>query len=322
MKLNPTAKKYLLNALKIVATVLPFLLIFGSSKMEVILSLTKSIPWQNITAIIFLTIFTIAIQGFRWWYLLRVFISDISIFRVLEVHFKATFYSIAVPSSIAQDVIRAALFSRESDYKIAWGASWVARVIGMTAYIPVALTGWLLIDKTGMPQWINFALIGVFVAIIVAISFSFSKRFTRPIRGITQKFIPAHISSILEKVREGIYMYRGKFIPMAIASLITLALLGLCLLNTILIVKTICGHAYWRECFFFIPAIETAVVSLPITPNGMGIREGLSYFFLKIYLHFTPEQISLYVLFSIMIVSLKLVGCFAFLPGFIRNRKK
>ena len=312
-------KKNLINIAKLLATVLPFILILGTSKFDKIASLSKNIPLESLVLIAAISLSGMALQGIRWWYLLRVFIKDIPLGKVLQVHFKAIFYSIAVPSALAQDVIRAALFSRESDYKVAWGASWVARVLGMAAYIPIALTGWLLIDKSMIPGWINYALIGIFVIIAVTLMLSFSKKLTRPLRGIVNKIIPLRIMTIMENIREGIYMYRGKILPMAVASVLTLIMQVLCVSLAVMILDAVSGHFFWKECFFFIPAIETAVVSVPITPNGMGIREGLTYFFMQIYLHLSPEQISLYVIFSILVTSLKLAGCISFLPDLFKK---
>jgi hypothetical protein len=59
---------------------------------------------------------------------------------------------------------------------------------------------------------------------------------------------------------------------------------------------------------FFIPLIEMAVISVSLTPNGMGLREAMLSLFLLQYLGFTPEQLGIYVFLNFAGILIRIVG--------------
>jgi hypothetical protein len=78
------------------------------------------------------------------------------------------------------------------------------------------------------------------------------------------------------------------------------------------------GEWHFKEALFFIPVIEMLVISLPFTPNGIGIREGfLSVFFLQ-FLGKTSEQLGVYVTICFLAIVLKVVG---FIPVVLKKRR-
>jgi hypothetical protein len=50
------------------------------------------------------------------------------------------------------------------------------------------------------------------------------------------------------------------------------------------------------------------VVSVPLTPNGMGIREAMFSLFLINFLDFSAEQVGAFVLISFLGVALRIAG--------------
>ena len=76
------------------------------------------------------------IQGIRWWVLLKAFVPKLRMGEALLYHFRGAFYSIVLPSGAAQDILRAAMISRNIDYAIAWGATWLCKILGILVLSP------------------------------------------------------------------------------------------------------------------------------------------------------------------------------------------
>jgi hypothetical protein len=75
-----------------------------------------------------------------------------------------------------------------------------------------------------------------------------------------------------------------------------------------------------NSCLAFIPLIEIACVALPITPNGIGIREPLSALMFK-QMGLSVEQLGIYIAMYYFAFSLKLVGGLPLLCDLIKRRK-
>jgi hypothetical protein len=83
----------------------------------------------------------------------------------------------------------------------------------------------------------------------------------------------------------------------------------------------ITGKLLIFECMAFIPMIELLCIAIPLTPNGLGIRESLlGIMFLHIGL--SPGQLGIYILFGFYSIALKLFGGIPVLLGFTKMSKE
>ena len=263
-------------------------------------------PW-TLPAIIVVGLFLILLQGIKWWLLLRAFIPAISLKEALNYHFKGMYYSIALPTSAAQDVVRTVLLSRKNDYAVGWGATWIARISGLIILVMISFYGILTIDKNILPPGIFQMLLFISAAILLLLVFSFSKSSTQHFKKIFRKLIPKKFLLVVENVRDGIYFYRNKKQHLILVLLITVIIQVLFVFNAVLIIKGITGKYYIAECMAFIPLIEIVCLSLPLTPNGIGIRDGLTaLMFHQIAL--PAEQLGTYIILGFTAILLKLTG--------------
>jgi len=251
---------------------------------------------------------------------MRAFLRGLSLAMVMKVHFKSLFYSIVLPTSAAQDVVRAALLSTRDDYPIVWGASWVCRLLGLFALLGLSVLGLAMMGISAVPSWVVYTIAAIGLVLLGLAILSFSKSLTRHLRGITSRLLPAGITTVIEQIRQAVYLYRTAMPRVGAAFVISVAVQVLVVLNAVVLIKGIAGTFFFKECTFFIPAIEIVVVSLPLTPNGMGIREALLSLFLMSSVGFSPEQIGVYVLIGLLGILLRTVGIVPVLYDWLRHR--
>ena len=87
------------------------------------------------------------------------------------------------------------------------------------------------------------------------------------------------------------------------------------------VILAITGRLFFLECLAFIPCIEILTMSIPLTPNGLGIREALSKLMLN-FIGLTDEQVGVYVLLGFFSISLKLVGGIPSAFDLLKNRPR
>ena len=292
---------------KYVLAAVPIVWIFHIIDLDKLGSSLRSTEVWTVPVMAVLIVLLMVLQGVKWWMLLRAFLPHLSIAEVLSCHFKGIYYSIFLPTSAAQDVVRTVLLARSSDYGIVWGATWLARISGLMVMLALSVYGMFTIDAASGPPGtgVLLALSGAVIGGMGIISFS--KRFTRGLRMTGAKLLPRKVMATIEHVREGIYRYRDKRSCLVQVLLVTVIAQSLMVLNAVFLIRGITGRFYFAECFTYIPLIEIVCLSVPLTPNGIGVRDALSaLMFHKIGL--PSEQLGTYVILGFASIVLKVVG--------------
>lgn len=298
--------KYLTYA-RYALAVIPLIWIFHRIDATRLIEALRSTEFWVIPAVIAFGISLMFMQGIRWWILLRAFLPHLSIPEVLSCHFKGIYYGVFLPTSAAQDVVRSVLLSRNNDYSVAWGATWLTRISGLVVMLCLSLYGAVVIDMHSAPPGVRMLIATAGGIVVVTGVLSFSKRFTRHIRKLLGTVFPAGVMSVMEQIREGVYQYRNKRRSLVQLLLVTVITQTLFVVNAIVLIRGITGEFYTAECFMYIPLIEIICLSVPLTPSGIGVREGLSaMMFTAIGL--PSEQLATYIMISLGSVVLKLAG--------------
>ena len=90
----------------------------------------------------------------------------------------------------AQEVVRAFMLSRQVEYAVVWGSTWVSKILGLVGWIVVGLVGWGMTDPSFGSQNKDMAPIlwvsALFMVLLLAASFS--KTLTRPLREVVERF--------------------------------------------------------------------------------------------------------------------------------------
>lgn len=254
-----------------------------------------------------------ALQGVRWWLTQRPFAPDMRLRTSLAYHFLAGTYSVALPSTVAQDLLRTAMATRRVGHGPGWGAAWMNRIIGLVAWLLLCLAGLVMAGPQLMPAY-ALRTIGVSLAVlIVLLGFSFSKTITRPIRRLVARALPARFLVVIDAVREAIYQYRtrrGTLVGLVLLALGVELILVLCSATT---AYGVSGLFPFTTLLLFLPLIEVAIMAVPLSPGGVAERFVLNAAMLT-QAGLTPEEASLYSTLSVLgQVVLKGIGGLPFL---------
>ncbi len=300
-------KKPLLKVLRIVFAVAPLVWIYSRTNFSSIVEILKTAPILVLVLITAITFSTMLLQGIRWWVLVKKFIPDLKLLTTVRVHLESTFYAIALPSSAAQDIVRAVILSRKHSGSVIWASSWIARLTGLAVLMFFSFLGLTTMDNQVLPSGIRLTLFSMFGVTLVMGIASFSKTITRPFRKLETNFPESKIITTLSQLRNSIYNYKNA--PATLLNALALSLITqlLLILNAALIFFAVTGQYYFLESLAFIPLIEILSISLPLTPGGIGIREALMALMFR-QLNLSADQLGSFVAISLLISLSRLLG--------------
>lgn len=292
---------------KLLLAVIPIIWIFHFIDADKLGRSLQTIAWWTLPVMMSCILSLMFLQGMKWWMLLHAFLPDLRITEVISCHFKGIYYSIFLPTSAAQDVVRTVLLARKSDYGIVWGATWLARISGLVVLLGLSMYGLLTIHPAGRPQGmaILFVISGGIILLLCTVTFS--KKLTRRIRGVVTNLLPRKVVDVVEHIRDGVYHYRDKRRCLVEVLLVTIVAQVIVVMNAVFLIRGITGNWYIAECFTYIPLIEIICLSVPLTPNGIGVRDALSALMFHT-IGLPAEQLGTYILLSFASILLKVVG--------------
>jgi uncharacterized protein (TIRG00374 family) len=260
------------------------------------------------------------VQGVRWWLLLRTFSDKFTFTRAIAYHFSSIFYSMILPTSAAQEVIRTLFVVQKVGSAVSWGAAWICKLTAILISLLFSLFGILYLSHTALPHGTLIGIIILFFLLIAAGFVSFSKNITAPFRKIATSFLPPGIVLKLENIREGIYQYRTKKKDLLITIVLTTFIQIVFVFNLALTIKGVSGSFFFWECLAFMPIIEMISMAQPFTPNGMGVREALTTIMFQ-HLGLSKEQLGIYIILTLSSTLLRLIGAGPIFYGMIKKQK-
>ncbi len=294
---NPLTRQWI-QRLGIPLAAVPIIWIYWRLDFHAMISMLPKVAWWTGPMLLIAVISGMVLQGLRWWILLHAFIPALRLRRALSYHFMAVFYGTALPSGAAPDVIKTLFVAQKNEMETSWAAFWLTRALGLPSLALLSMSGFFVMDASSLPRGWQFALVFFYLATGALFAISFSKRITRPLRLLLEKFIPKKTLSIVGRIRQSVYCYRSRKKEILLSFLVTVAVQAFLIIACSLSIRGITGTFPLWQCFTFIPIIELISVSFPFTPNGMGVRETLSAGMFS-YLHLSKEQLGIYVMFSL-----------------------
>jgi uncharacterized protein (TIRG00374 family) len=278
------------------------------------------IAWWTIPVLVVANVSAMTLQGFRWWLLLSAFTDEIKFTRAISYHFTSIFYSMILPTSAAQDVLRTLFVMKKAGTAVSWGAAWICKLTAIAFSLFFSGFGILYISNSSLPRGAETGIIVFSVVTVLLLAISFSKRITAPLRRVLSNYIPAEIMIKIEMIREGIYQYRSKKKELIITIGLTFIVQLIFIFGVTLIIQGVCGKFFFWQCLAFMPLIEMISMAQPITPNGMGVREALTALMFK-YLGLTKEQLAVYIALILFQNLLKLIGIIPIFRGIFKKRQ-
>jgi uncharacterized protein (TIRG00374 family) len=270
-------RRLLLQLIKIVISA--GLLVFLLTKIspERLLPVLQGMNWPYLM-IAFSVFFLSALLGsYQWYQLLGAGGIDITFGRTFRLYFVGLFFNNFLPANIGGDAVKIYDVSRigNDPYQV-FAITLLDRVIGITGLCLLAVTGSLILIGKGGIEELPIYLI-VFIGCIVPV---FALALNRRISGQVKKMFTMITWWGLGERFGSIFEHLGEFRRLrALLGRLTLLALGVQFLRvcTHIAVARALGVAITPDRFLyffvFIPLLGLLMV-LPISINGLGVREG------------------------------------------------
>lgn len=230
------------------------------------------------------------ISAYRWRMLLRTRGSDSSIRFLIESYIVGMFFNNFLPSTIGGDVYRAYDSYRLGQSKSsALAVIFVDRFLGLLALMIFALLA--LLNSNALTQSIPFLFIWVLLGTIGMSAFVL-------IIFMPPKWLPAFIANLkipftakIKVIIEAFLAFQGHRTILFKALGLSLLLQANVIIHYYLIAKALTlPIPLWS--FFLIIPLATLITMLPISVNGIGVRESVYVFFFTPFLIGEPQAIA------------------------------
>lgn len=234
--------------------------------------------WRNLDAVLFVLgaacyFLTALVSGTRWWWLLRVNGTDVSLFETLRFTWIGIFFNTVMPGSVGGDLVKALyIMKRCPGHRVQVLVSVIVdRVLGLAS---LALLGAVVVlfalDRFGD---LALAIWGVMSGVALLGMIAFSKRLRTFVRlSVLLERLPKRLGHVLRLVDQAVFFYRDHKMVIGASLLAGVANHVLAVLSVVLIGNALGVGMPTFEYFVLIPIINI-VTALPIAPNGWGLGE-------------------------------------------------
>lgn len=218
---------------------------------------------------------TVLIAGARWWWLLRVNGTDVSLAETLRFTWIGVFFNTVVPGATGGDVIKAIyIMKRCPGHRVPVLVSVIVdRVLGLAS---LALLGAVIVlfalDRfadIALAIWGVIALVGLLGVI------AFSRRLRQMVRlkWLLDR-LPHRLGHVLKLIDQAVFFYRGHRWVIAASLCAGIGNHVLSVLSVVFVGEALGVGMPGFEYFVLIPVINI-VTAVPIGPNGWGVGEAM-----------------------------------------------
>jgi uncharacterized protein (TIRG00374 family) len=218
---------------------------------------------------------TAMIAGARWWWLLRVNGTGVTLFETLRFTWIGIFFNTVMPGNTGGDVVKALyIMKRCPGHLVPVLVSVIVdRVLGLgsLAVLAAVVVLFALDDFGDLAGWIWLVILGV--ALLGAVAFSKRLRNLVRLKWLLER-LPQRLGGLLKLVDQAVFFYRDHKLVIAGSLLVGVVNHVVSVGSVVLI-----GHALGVgmptfEYFVIVPVINI-LSAVPIAPNGWGFGEAL-----------------------------------------------
>lgn len=236
--------------------------------------------WHSIDLVLFavgaLCFFvTVLIAGARWWWLLRVNGTDVSLGETLRLTWIGVFFNNVMLGSTGGDVVKALyIMKRCPGHRVPVLVSVIVdRVLGLTSLALLAAV--LVLFALDRFAAIALGIWGVIVGVGLLGTVAFSKRLRTLVRlkSLLER-LPHRVGHVLRLVDQAVFFYRDHKVVIVASLLTGIANHVVSVLSVVLMGQALGVGMPTFEYFVLIPVINI-ISAVPIMPNGWGIGEAM-----------------------------------------------
>ncbi len=235
--------------------------------------------WRNLDRLLFLAgagcyMVSVLIAGARWWWLLRVNGTDVSLGETLRFTWIGVFFNSVVPGATGGDLIKALyIMKRCPGHRVQVLVSVIVdRVLGLAS---LALLGaFVVLFEFEKFRAVAIGIWGVIAGVACVGVIAFSRRLRQALLGPLLTRLPHKLSHVLKLVDQAVFFYRNHKRTILASLLAGVPNHLISVLSVVLMGQALDIGVPTLDYFVLIPVINI-VSAIPIAPNGWGIGEKL-----------------------------------------------
>jgi glycosyltransferase 2 family protein len=267
-----------------------------------------------------LLVFSNVLGSYQWSRLLQAVDIRIPFWKVCAYYHVGLFFNNFLPANIGGDLARIADASRYGPTRTAaLSAVMMDRIIGTVALGGIALLTTIpVLDRFHLTV-VYFAVVGFFALGLGAMWVVFHPGALATILGALRWFGLGGLAPHLDELQSRLSTYGGRRAlvrsMMVVAALTQISRIGV----HVLVARALLVDVPIVYFFLFVPLLAV-IVSLPISLNGIGVREGAGVVLFGLVGVETPQAFSLQFVTYLVAVAVSLLGGLVFLARLPRRR--
>ncbi|MFQ5742146.1 MAG: lysylphosphatidylglycerol synthase transmembrane domain-containing protein [Acidobacteriota bacterium] len=212
-----------------------------------------------------------------WTLLLRARNIDLSLARVVYLHFMGVFVGTLLPSSSGTDVVRTYYLARTISGYEAVGSMLVLRLTGLLALGMVAVVGIQLVPSQ-LP-WSALVLVGVLIAMVAfALALALTDAPGRWASALLGRLGLPRLARVAEQLHQTLVGYRRARGHLLMVGALALLVQLLRIITTYYAARALGATLPLRYYLALVPVVILLTL-LPVSAAGLGVREGSFVFF-------------------------------------------
>jgi hypothetical protein len=303
-----------MNVLKITVSAGLIAFLLSGVHLGDIADLIAGANWLLLLAALLFYLGAITLGNLKWSILLRAQGISVPFLDLLSYTFAGLFFGNVLPSNIGGDFVRAYDLARHTGYVEQSAISvLIDRLVGLTAFLATAvlmavLAALTLTNSANLEQIVVAAVI-VFAVFLAAFSLLLSGRFMLRVSSLLNRSFLKAFRPTFQKIVGALQVYRHSYRALGVAFL--LALLGV-LVTAVAqwLISESLGLGISLFYFMLFNPLIAFVLLVPLSVNGIGLKEMAFVFFLGLVGVSQAAALSLSLVFHAIIVLSSLPGGF------------
>mgnify|MGYP000359720078 CR=1 FL=1 len=302
---------------KLLVSVGLLVLVLRAVDLQAVGALLLGLPlWAGLAAVAGMLAVTL-ISALRWWLILRVLDTPLSLGHATALMFTGSFFTQVLPTSIGGDAVRIWQVTRAGvSFGRAFSGVMLERISGFIALVLLVAGGVLWLGETLQPPALRLALLAALPALLAALALLCL--LDRLPAGLDRLLRRLPLASRLIGLLDLMAGDARKVLLNPSLSLTLLLLSGIvhgCSVLTMLALAQGFGlDLTWGEVFAVVPAI-ILITFIPLSFAGWGLREGASVVMLSFVGVGADHALAISVLFGVALLVAVLPGLLFWLKG-------
>ncbi len=306
-------KKKIVFLIKFLISISLLAFLLKKTGLDIFLQSFASINLELCLLSVMLYIGSQYLSSFRWKILLMPHNITITTPKLFSFYLVGMFFNNFLPSSIGGDAIKGYdLYRYSKKGRESFTTVFLERYIGLAAMLLIGLVSLVFIYPLPEDSLVKILILGISTIFIVATIIVTNSRVKNLTINLVSKLKIKKLEKVIFKVYETFGKYKNHKSSFRDAVFLSIIIQVMNIVVYIILSNALNIKVPWGYFFLFFP-ITTAISMLPISINGLGIREGINvYLFTQVGVA-NSQALSLSLSWFLMVMVISLLGAIIFL---------